>query len=54
MALLMAAKYPERIHSTLLIGPGVNQCMDDDIYESIVSSLDKEVRTEELPAFLAV
>ncbi|XP_043211147.1 palmitoyl-protein thioesterase ABHD10, mitochondrial-like [Amphibalanus amphitrite] len=42
MALLMASRYPDRIHSTLMIGPGVNQCMDDDIYEGILASLDKE------------
>ena len=43
LATLMAAKYPERVHSLLLIGAAVNQGMDDDVFENIVSSLDDEV-----------
>ena len=46
MALLMALRYPERVHSLLLIGSAVNQCLDDDVFENIVNSLDKEVGTD--------
>ncbi|KAF0310499.1 Mycophenolic acid acyl-glucuronide esterase, mitochondrial [Amphibalanus amphitrite] len=42
MATLLAVNYPERVHSLLLIGSAVNQCLDDDVFENIVSSLDEE------------
>ena len=46
MATLLAVNYPERVHSLLLIGSAVNQCLDDDVFENIVSSLDEEVGGE--------
>ena len=54
MALLMALRYPERVHSLLLIGSAVNQCLYDGVFENIVNSLDKDVGTNLLRDFSGV
>ena len=42
MSLMLAAKYPERVHSVLMLAPAVNHGLDDDLFETLLQSLDAE------------
>lgn len=43
MSLLLAMKYPGRIHSIVMLAPGVNHGLDEDLYEKLMQALDEEV-----------
>ncbi|XP_037083244.1 mycophenolic acid acyl-glucuronide esterase, mitochondrial-like [Pollicipes pollicipes] len=42
MSLLLAAKYPGRVHSMVMLAPAVNHGLDDDLFERLLQALDKE------------
>ncbi|KAF0310498.1 Mycophenolic acid acyl-glucuronide esterase, mitochondrial [Amphibalanus amphitrite] len=44
MSLMLAAKYPERVHSILMLAPAVNHGLDDDLFETLLQSLDPETQ----------
>ena len=43
MSLMLAAKFPDRVHSILMLAPAVNHGLDDDLFETLMQSLDPEV-----------
>ena len=40
---MLATKYPDRVHSILMLAPAVNHGLDDDLFETLMQSLDPEV-----------
>ena len=40
---MLAARYPERVHSILMLAPAINHGLDDDLFQTLIQSLDAEV-----------